>query len=192
MKIAISLILTCFIALLSSCSSTSGDYASFTKRKDYKKTYDVYQDKKALASASSSKTRLVVDLSDQRIKLKEGNTILLDAPCTTGKRGKRTPRGTYSITQRKINKRSTIFGSCYRNGRKVCSGDRRKCRRYYNKYVGAPLPYWMRLGNSSNGIHYSKYVKRYPGSNGCVRVPYSVAKTLYHKTKQGTRVTVQP
>ena len=192
MKLAFVFLTVSFIAILSSCSNTGGDYTSFTQRKDYKKTYDIYKNEEALASASSSKTRMVVDLSDQRIKLQEGDTVLLDAPCTTGKAGKRTPRGTYSVTQRKVNKRSTIFGSCYKNGRKVCAGDRRKCRRSYNKYVGAPLPYWMRLGNSSNGIHYSKYVKRYPGSNGCVRVPYSVAKTLYQKTKYGTRVTVQP
>ena len=191
MKPIFILLTSALIALVSSCASSSSDYAKFTQRKDYKKTYDVYKDDTALAYASSSNTRLVVDISDQRIKLKEGDKVLMDAPCTTGKSGKSTPKGTYSITQRTINKRSTIFGSCYKHGRKVCGGDRRKCRRSYNKYVGAPLPYWMRLGSSSNGIHYSKYVKRYPGSNGCVRVPLSIAKTLYNNTVRGTRVTVE-
>jgi len=48
----------------------------------------------------------------------------------------------------------------------------------------------MRLTDSGIGLHGSKYVKRYPASNGCVRLPYTVASTVFQKVKPGTPVKI--
>ena len=58
------------------------------------------------------------------------------------------------------------------------------------KYVGASLKHWMRLTSGGIGLHASKYVKRYPGTNGCIRLPYHVAKTVFKKVKNGTKVSI--
>jgi lipoprotein-anchoring transpeptidase ErfK/SrfK len=52
------------------------------------------------------------------------------------------------------------------------------------------MHHWMRLTNGGIGMHASKYIKRHPGSNGCVRLPFKVAKTIFSKIKPGTKVMV--
>ena len=51
-------------------------------------------------------------------------------------------------------------------------------------------PYWMRITNGGIGMHYSGYVHRYPGSNGCIRMPKAPVRTIFAKTKVGTPVQV--
>ncbi|MGB0991890.1 MAG: L,D-transpeptidase [Akkermansiaceae bacterium] len=48
----------------------------------------------------------------------------------------------------------------------------------------------MRLTDGGIGMHYSAYVHRYPGSNGCIRMPMDGVKTIFSKTKVGTPVQV--
>ncbi|MDB2347409.1 hypothetical protein OAN94_01570 [Verrucomicrobiales bacterium] len=45
--------------------------------------------------------------------------VAFDAPCCTGKAGKLRPTGTFPIKEKIKDKRSNIFGSLYRGGRKV-------------------------------------------------------------------------
>jgi len=125
------------------------------------------------------------------MQLKQGETVLLDTPCTTGRAGKRTPKGNFKLYDRKADKRSNIYGTIYRNGKRVCGGHRyEKCSGVSGKYVGAPLPYWQRLTSDGIGMHASKSVKRYPASGGCIRVQPTYAKLIFNKTKNGTRIHV--
>ncbi|MFT7879550.1 MAG: L,D-transpeptidase family protein [Sulfurimonas sp.] len=48
----------------------------------------------------------------------------------------------------------------------------------------------MRLTSSGIGLHASKYIKRYPGTNGCIRLPYRVSKTIFKSVRPGTQVSV--
>ena len=48
----------------------------------------------------------------------------------------------------------------------------------------------MRLTSSGIGLHASRYIKRHPGSNGCVRLPYTVANVVFKKVKPGTPVNI--
>jgi lipoprotein-anchoring transpeptidase ErfK/SrfK len=106
-------------------------------------------------------------------------------------RDKRTPKGTFRIKEKIADKRSTIFGKFYRGKRMVYKGDRRKYRGSKKAhYVGASLKNWMRLTNSGIGLHASKYVKRYPGTNGCIRLPYKVSKTIFKNVRKGTKVSI--
>ncbi|MBT8044143.1 MAG: L,D-transpeptidase, partial [Verrucomicrobiae bacterium] len=142
--------------LLTSCAShlSQSQYKSFTKRPDYRQTRDVFKHEGLLKKANSSNTTVRVDLSDQRAQLLVDDKVAMDLPCSTGKAGKRTPVGSFTIGQKLVNKRSTIFGSLYKNGRRVYRGDRRKYRGRYHRYVGASLPYWMRVTNGGIGMHY--------------------------------------
>jgi len=178
-------------------------YADFKKNVNLKKSYKVFKDKRLLAKANGRNTHIKVDVSEQRLKLYVDGKVALCAPCTTGARhkfepntkiyrDKHTPTGTYKVREKIADKRSTIFGDIYRNGKKVYHGDRRKYRGSWKnaKFVGASLKHWMRLTSSGIGLHASKYVKRYPGTNGCIRLPYTVAHTLFSKVKTGTKVSI--
>jgi len=178
-------------------------YADFRKHVDPKRSYAVFKDAKLLAQAKHKPTYIKVDVSEQRLRFYVDGKVALDSPCTTGSkhkfepntkiyRDKRTPMGTFRIKEKIADKRSTIFGDIYINGRKVYHGDRRKYRGSWKnaKFVGASLKHWMRLTSSGIGLHASKYVKRYPGTNGCIRLPYSVAHTLFAKVDKGTKVKI--
>ena len=58
-------------------------------------------------------------------------------------------------------------------------------------FKGAAMPYWHRLTWDGVGIHQGK-VPRKPASHGCVRMPSSVAPTIFAKTKIGTPVSIIP
>ena len=178
-------------------------YTAFVRSVNLKKSFAVYKDPKLLRIAKRAKTHIKVDVSEQRIKLVVNGKVALDAPCTTGAkrklepntrtiRDKRTPYGTFRIMEKIAVKRSTIFGNIYKNGRLVYHGDRRKYRGSWKgaKFVGHPLKKWMRLTSSGIGLHASRYIKRYPASNGCIRLPHSVANTLFASIKKGTKVKV--
>jgi len=176
-------------------------YSSFRKCVNLRKSYKVFKDNKLLCKANGRNTHLKIDVSEQRIKLLVNGKIALDAPCTTGAkrklepntrtyRDKHTPLGTYHIMEKIAAKKSTIFGEMYRNGKKVYHGDRRKYRGPKAKYVGHTMHNWMRLTSGGIGLHASKYVKRYPGSNGCVRLQPKIAKVIFSKVKRGTKVSV--
>ena len=57
-------------------------------------------------------------------------------------------------------------------------------------FVGAPMPYWLRLTWDGVGHHIGK-VPRYPASHACIRGPRGVMPTVYGKVKVGTPVIVQ-
>jgi peptidoglycan hydrolase-like protein with peptidoglycan-binding domain len=178
-----------------------GSYESFRKSVNLRKSFKVYKDKVLLSRANGRNTRLKVDVSEQRVRLYVNGKVALDSPCTTGAkhkfepntkiyRDKHTPLGTFKIMEKIADKRSTIFGDMYRHGKRVYHGDRRKYRGPKAKYIGASLKNWMRLTSGGIGLHASKYVKRYPGTNGCIRLPYNVAKTIFKKVRRGTKVQV--
>lgn len=48
----------------------------------------------------------------------------------------------------------------------------------------------LNRASSGIGLHASKYVKRYPGSNGCIRLPHKVSSTIFKKVTKGTIVSI--
>ncbi len=178
-----------------------GSYAAFKRSTNLKRSFKVFKDNALLCKANPRNTKIKVDISEQRIRLYVNGKVALCSPCTTGAkrklepntriiRDKRTPKGTFKITEKISDKRSSIFGKYYRNGKLVYKGDRRKYRGPKAKYVGASLKNWMRLTSSGIGLHASKYVKRYPGTNGCIRLPFKVADTIFAKVGTGTKVSI--
>ncbi|MGC6427631.1 MAG: L,D-transpeptidase [Akkermansiaceae bacterium] len=195
MKYLIFTLTPAIAAAFASCSLVSGpkaiSYPSFKARSDYPQTGKVYRNETIYSAATPQNTSIRIDLSDQRAQLLVGpeQKVAIDTPVCTGKAGKRTPAGTYRVQEKVIDKRSNIFGTTYYKGRRVHGGDRRKYRGRRDKYIGAPLPYWMRM-TGGIGMHGSEYVLRYPASNGCVRTPHSVIADIYHKMRMGGKVVV--
>jgi len=186
---------------ISKSSAMSGSYASFRKHVDLRKSYKVFKNNALLCKANRRNTHLKIDVSEQRVKLLVAGKVALDAPCTTGAkhklepntktyRDKHTPFGTFRIMEKIAAKKSTIFGDMYRHGKHVYHGDRRKYRGPKAKYVGHTMHNWMRLTSGGIGLHASNYVKRYAGSNGCIRLQPKIAKVIFAKVRRGTKVSV--
>jgi len=188
------------------CTKLAGKY---TTHQEFKKcttvkSYKIFKDKELLATATPKNTKVKIDISEQRARLYVDDKIAVDSPCTTGAkrkfepntkiyRDKRTPLGNFRITEKIRDKRSTIFGKYYRGKKCVYTGDKRKYKGSKKglRYEGASLGNWMRLTSSGIGLHASKYIKRYPGTNGCIRLPYHVSKTIFKYVRKGTPVIVK-
>ncbi len=201
MKSTLTLLTSAIGALfLSSCSSletvkkdgvTGGSYSKFKNRSDYRTTMAVYKNDSLYNAAVPGKNKVRISLSNQRAQLiVPGGGVAIDTPVCTGKPGKRTPTGVYPVQEKIADKRSNIFGSTYYKGKKVHGGDRRKYRGPRDKYIGAPLPYWMRMTGGGIGMHGSSYVHRTPRSNGCVRTPHHIIDDIYRKMTKRSRIEV--
>jgi hypothetical protein len=59
----------------------------------------------------ASQTRVIINLSDQRVSLVQQGRITLVSPIASGKPGWSTPRGNFSIFNKDIDHRSQSFGS---------------------------------------------------------------------------------
>lgn len=107
---------------------------------------------------------VVVSIPDQRAYVYRGDAIVAAASVSTGKGGKETPLGTYTILQKQVAHKS-------------------------NKYDSASMPYMERLTWDGVAIHAGSN-PGFPTSHGCIHVPTAFAKKLYGQTRIGTAVTV--
>ncbi len=107
---------------------------------------------------------LLVSLKKQRIYVHDKQGLVAESPISSGRRGLDTPKGIFTILQK--NK-----------------------RHYSNLYAGAPMPNMQRITWSGVAMHGGP-LPGYPASHGCIRLPYSFAKTLFGITNMHGRVIV--
>lgn len=167
-------------------------YAHFVARRDYRNTYDVYKDDAMMKQAAGKPRKIVVCLNDQRGQYLVDGLIAMDFPLSSGVKAYPTKTGDYTIIAKKEDHASNLYGKMY-----DADG---KCINYNaeatdpipegGRFEGSSMPYWQRLTNAGLGLHVGKVARR-PLSHGCVRLPRSVAQTLYAQTGIGTPVTIR-
>lgn len=138
-------------------------------------------------------SRVVISLSKQRAYLIAGDQIYIDSPVSTGKRAGMTPTGTFRITEKDPDHRSSLYGDFVDSrGRVVRSGisTRVDSAPSGTRYVGAPMKWFMRLTSGGVGMHVG-ILPGYPASHGCIRLPADIAPLIYQKVKSGTPVTIE-
>jgi len=110
--------------------------------------------------------KVIIDLSDQlaRVFGKDGK-VIMSFRVSSGKKGHRTPKGKFVITNKYKDWTSTLYHS--------------------------KMPYFQRLNCGDFGLH-EGYVPKYAASHGCIRVPKGTARKLYKVTKLGDRVEIVP
>lgn len=107
----------------------------------------------------------------QRLYLVEGDEVLLASPITVGKSSSPTPQGVYPIRSKQANR-----------------------RRVSSPGAGYPMTYWMEFYAPAYGMHWG-FVKPYPSTMGCVRLPLKTAKKVFDTVRVGTPIhvaTTQP
>lgn len=127
---------------------------------------DALIDKKFLeaSAGSNAERRIIVDIEKQRAYLLIDGRVAIDTAVSTARGDKFTPRGSFKITERVREGKTSNLYDC-------------------------PLPYWMRLDHSAIGLHIGD-LPGYAASAGCVRLPFSIAPYMFDHTRSGTTVDV--
>ena len=107
---------------------------------------------------------MVISLDEQRAYVYRNGVRIGVSTVSTGKKGKETPTGVFTILQKKKEYRS-------------------------NLYEDAPMPFMQRLTWDGIALHAGN-LPGYPASHGCVRLPYEFARRLFGVTTFGMTVVV--
>ena len=107
---------------------------------------------------------VLVSLPDQVLYVYRNGVRIGRSTVSTGKQGKRTPTGVFTVLQKKVRHESSI-------------------------YKGAQMPHMQRLTWTGIALHAGQ-LPGYPASAGCVRMPVDFAAKLYSVTALGTTVIV--
>ena len=110
----------------------------------------------------------------------------------TGKSGYGTRTGRFRVSEKVRDKVSTLWGRVVNSGGHVIVSDARAGRDGGGRFVGAPMPFWMRIYGAV-GMHAGPIPSPgNPASHGCIRLPRAMAETLFDIVEIGTPVTVVP
>ena len=138
---------------------------------------------------------VAIDLSDQAAYINRGSVEIGRSRVATGKAGHRTPTGTFKISEKTIDKRSNLYGRIHNAGGTVINYDadsRKDSVPSGGKFVGAAMPYWMRLTSYGIGMHVGPIPNPgSPASHGCIRMPREMAMRLFENAPSGTRVKIR-
>ncbi|HWT42977.1 MAG TPA: L,D-transpeptidase family protein [Sphingopyxis sp.] len=107
---------------------------------------------------------MIVSLATQRGTLYRNGVPIAITTVSTGKAGHETPTGVFTILQRDVDHRSSL-------------------------YDDAPMPYMQRLTWGGVALH-GGTLPGYPASHGCIRLPQAFARLLYGITRLGMTVIV--
>ena len=119
----------------------------------------------APAIPAAGETSLVVDLLTQMAYVYRGEQLIGAATISSGKKGKETPLGFWSVLQKK----RTHFS---------------------RKYDSAPMPFMQRIDDHGIAFHAGK-TPGFPASHGCIRLPPKFAEKLYTLTAIGSKVVIE-
>jgi hypothetical protein len=108
----------------------------------------------------------IVSLQKQQITVYDAKGWILRAPVSSGRKGRETPAGIFSVIQK-------------------------EAEHYSNLYDDAYMPHMQRITRSGIALHGGP-LPGHPASHGCVRMPYDFAARLFGATRLGMRVIVAP
>ncbi len=137
------------------------------------------------------KPRLVINLSEQRVQYYKGGELVGVSPISSGREGRDTLNGRFSVIEKDLNHRSSLYGSYVDSAGEIVVGDvdsRTDPRPPGTKFVGASMRYFMRIVGGI-GMH-EGYLPGYPASHGCIRLPTKMAAIFFRETPHGTPVEI--
>jgi hypothetical protein len=139
----------------------------------------------------AGKPRIVINLSDQRVRYYKGGELVGMSPISSGKESTGTMNGRFSIIQKDLHHRSSLFGVYMNSAGDTVVSDvdtRKDPRPPGTKFLGANMRYFMRIVGGI-GMH-EGYLPGYPASHGCIRLPTKMAAIFFHETPLGTPVEI--
>lgn len=115
--------------------------------------------------SNPSAVRVKISTSAQRVYVMEGNRVLLATPCSVGTASTPTRPGNYTIYNKVAHR-----------------------RRISSPGAGYPMTFWMEFA-TGYGMHWG-FVKPYPCTHGCVRLPIKSAQKMFSIVRTGTPLNI--
>ena len=166
-------------------------FEDFIAGPNYTESRDIWRGR-AIEQYAPRNSRVEILLKEQRGRLYINGEIAMDFPICSGRvGGHETPRGSFRITQKAREHRSSLYG-CFVDGEDkiVKSGVTASQKAPAGaRFRGTTMPYWMRF-NGAIGMHVGD-VFRTEASHGCVRVPVEACSILFEKLAVGSQVIVK-
>ncbi len=153
---------------------------------------NAYRNKALLAQATPSNVTIEIARAEQRGIVLVNGAIAMDFPVATGKSSHPTPLGSFTILDMKKDYSSNLYGKIYDatgNATESDADTRTHTVPEGSRFVGAQMPYWMRLTNTGVGMHVG-YVPGRPASHGCIRLKRDDAREIFSLVRVGTPVLI--
>jgi hypothetical protein len=135
---------------------------------------------------------IVIQVGRQTASFYKGDKLVGVSAISSGRDGHDTPPGQYKIIEKKPDHRSNLYGDYVdAAGTPVVKGVAVKTDPMPpgTRFLGAPMPYWMRLTSGGVGMHQG-FLPGVPDSRGCIRLPEKMARVFYENAPLGTPVRV--
>lgn len=172
-------------------SRSKDQYTAFRSQPGWRKKS--YRDENLMAKAAEGNTSVEIALREQRGLLLVNKAIAMDFAVATGRSTHPTPKGEYKILEKKKDYASNIYGQIVSGDGSTLVSDadtRDHAVPAGAQFVGAPMPYWMRMTPTGVGMHVGHVPGHRPASHGCIRLRRETATELFSLLPVGTPVTV--
>ena len=137
--------------------------------------------------------KIEIDLSEQKAYYYKGGQLVGVSRISSGDSKHRTPTGTYRVTEKDVDHRSSAYGDFVDSAGNPVVRDvdvRKDKRPPGTRFLGAAMSNFLRF-NRGIGMH-AGFLPGYPASHGCVRLPDWISEKFYQHSKLGTPVIVKP
>ena len=151
-----------------------------------------YRQADLMSQADAKNSAVRISLAEQRGLLLVRGAVAMDFPVATGKSSHPTPPGSYKIIEKKQDHASNLYGRIVSATGETLVSDadaRTDVMPEGGNFVGAPMPYWMRITPTGIGMHVG-YVPGRPASHGCIRLKRDTAVQLFSILERGSPVSV--
>jgi lipoprotein-anchoring transpeptidase ErfK/SrfK len=122
-------------------------------------------DPPAIPPTNRSNVRMHLSTGAGLLYVTEGDKVLIATPATVGTASTPTPKGNFTIYSKTANR-----------------------RRVSQPGAGYPMTYWMEF-KPAYGLHWG-FVKPYPSTHGCVRLPLKAAQKVFNTIPTGTPINI--
>ena len=132
-----------------------------------------------------------LSLGEQRAYFYKGGVLVGVSQLSTGREGRNTPSGHFSIIQKDINHASNLYGDYVDGADHVVVPNvdvKKDPKPPGTHFKGASMPYYMQIAPGF-GLH-AGYLPGYPASHGCIRMPEFMAEDFFKSISVGTPVTI--
>lgn len=145
-----------------------------------------------LEGADPSMVSIHVSLGKQRAYLSVGNEVAIDTPACTGKPRAMTPKGEFTVLEKKSSCSSSLFGEYVDADANVVRSPvsaRTDVAPSGTTFRPVAAQYFLRLDENGLGLHAGP-LPGYPASDTAVRLPADVAPLFFQRVKVGTPVKI--
>lgn len=132
-----------------------------------------------------------ISLGEQRAYFYKSGELVGVSTVSTGREGFDTPSGSFKITQKDKDHKSTLYGDYVDRFGNVVMKDidvKKDPKPPGAIFDGAKMPYFMRV-HGATGMH-AGFLPGYPASHGCIRMPEFMAEAFFRNVSTGTPVVI--